>query len=185
MPPPLALNRLLRRRVPVPRFHVCAETNPVTGHPYVVMDWVDGARLETVAPGLDGAALAQLGRAVGAVLAGIHGVVFDRMGLFDADLNVVEAFAPGRAGFVAFLGAYLSDGPAAARLGAELARRLVGCAEAAGRDLDAWDGPPCLATAISAARTSWCARQRRAGRSRRCSTGSLPWPQRRFSTSAT
>ncbi len=141
----VALNRLLRGRVPVPRLHAFAETNPVTGHPYVVMDWVDGERLEAVAPRLDGAALDRLGRAVGAALAPIHRVVFGRMGMLDADLNVAEPFAPGRAGFVGFLNACMSDGPAARRLGVDLTRRLIDFAEVAGRHLDEPDGPPCLA----------------------------------------
>lgn len=141
----VALNRLMQGRVPVPRFHVFAETNPVNGHPYVVMDWVDGTRLETVGPRLDGAALDHLARAVGAALVPIHGVVFERMGMLDAELNVVEPFTPGHAGFVEFLRACLIDGPGAARLGAALTRRLMDFADEAGTALDAWDGPPCLA----------------------------------------
>ncbi len=137
-----ALHRLVAGRVPVSRLHLHADSNPVTGHAYVVMDWVEGERLETIQA--DVADVRHLGRSVGTALAGIHAHVFDRMGELDADLNVVEPFEPGHAGFVGFLRAFLIEGLGGERLGADLTRRVMDFADTAGKALDAWDGPPCL-----------------------------------------
>jgi aminoglycoside phosphotransferase (APT) family kinase protein len=44
-----ALLRLLAPRVPVPRMFFAASENAITGHPYMLREWVAGERLEVVA----------------------------------------------------------------------------------------------------------------------------------------
>ncbi len=139
-----ALNRLVDRRTPVPSFLYVAEDNPFTGHPYVLMQWIDGVRLEVVAPALRTDQIAELGRSVGVALAGIHAHTFPQTGFFDADLNIAQPVSVGGDGLMGFLRMCLIEGRGEERLGAELTRELLSFAERAGGLLDTWDGPPCL-----------------------------------------
>ncbi len=139
-----ALNRRVFPHTPVPRFLYCTDENPVTGHPYLLMEWVEGARLEVVAPRLRADQLGELGRSVGAALASIHAITFPQAGFLDAHLNVVTPITPGQTGLMAFLRECLVEGPGGARLGADLTDAVLAFAETEGRLLDTWTGPPCL-----------------------------------------
>jgi aminoglycoside phosphotransferase (APT) family kinase protein len=139
-----ALVRLAAPRVPVARFlHLSQDGSPV-GHPWAVLEWVDGRRLETVLPGAGPVEAASLGRAVGATLAAIHGFAFDEHGFLDAGLRVRERIAPGRDGLLDYLRRCMAEGPAAARLGAGVARELLAFAEREGHRLERWPGGPRL-----------------------------------------
>ena len=52
-----ALHRLLAPALPVPRVFFAASENAITGHPYMLREWVDGERLELVAHQLGPSAL--------------------------------------------------------------------------------------------------------------------------------
>ena len=139
-----ALHRLLAPRLPVPRVLFEAPDNPITGHPYLLREWVDGERLEVIAPRLERAALDALGHHVGAVLAGIHAVTFPEQGFVDDALAVVP-FPPGIVGnglagsLRTFLGARGIE-----RLGPELTQALFAFAERDEHVDTTWSGPPCL-----------------------------------------
>lgn len=134
----LALHALVADRVPVPRLLYAAPDNPISGHPFAVMTWVDAPRLETTPPD------AAVARAVGATLASIHAFTFARHGFLDGTLRVVTPVSVGGAGLLGFLREVFVDGPGGARLGPELTSRVLACAEREGPLLDEWTGPPCL-----------------------------------------
>lgn len=139
-----ALSQRVASHAPVARFFHFATDNPVTGHPYAVLEWIDGERLEQVAPTASVMELGELGAAVGAALAGIHAITFSETGFFDAALTIAQPISVGSDGLIGFLRQCLLDGRAGARLGADLTRELVGFVEREAGLLDTWDGPPCL-----------------------------------------
>jgi aminoglycoside phosphotransferase (APT) family kinase protein len=130
--------------VPVARFLYFSERDPLTGLPYGITQWIDGARLDAVVGSLDGSSTRGLGRAVGHVLAAIHGFVFDKPGYFADRLVVPEPTDMGRSGFIAYLRKALVAGSAGALLGAELSGAVLSFAEREGELLDGWLDPPCL-----------------------------------------
>jgi len=138
------LARLLTGCVPVARFLYFGESNPVTGHPYAVLEWIAGDRVDNVAPALDDAALEVLGQFVGTVLAHIHAVRFDKCGFFDGDLNLPERIDLGASGLRAYLRRQFVNGPGGTRLGPELTRDVMALAERDGHLLDTWRVGPCL-----------------------------------------
>lgn len=131
------------RGLPAPRLLGSGE-DPATELPFALLEWIDGQRLDEVARGLDDAALVPLARSVGAALATIHAVTFDRSGFLDGSLAVAEPADVGAAGLIDFLRQVLVDGPGGDRLGYDLADRLVAFAEREAGLLDQWTGPPCL-----------------------------------------
>lgn len=140
----VALLAKLAGRVPVLPYRHAAADNPFTGHPYAVRDWAEGERLDVVAPALADDALAELGRAIGAVLARIHAVTFDETGFLDASLRVTEPASMGRGGLLEFLKLCLVEGRAAERIDAALVGTLLAFVEREGTMLDEWTGAPCL-----------------------------------------
>lgn len=139
-----ALNQRLFAHLPVPRFLHFSASNPFTGHPYALVEWVEGTRLELAAGTLDRDSLATVARSVGGVLANIHAITFPRTGFFDETLRVTEPIDVGCAGLVYYLRECLVDGLGEGRIGSDLTRAVIAFAEREGRVLDAWDGPPCL-----------------------------------------
>jgi aminoglycoside phosphotransferase (APT) family kinase protein len=134
----VALARLLEGRVPVARVLHPGERD---GVPYAVLEWIEGARLETIASTLDRASLETLARDIGRVLAAIHSVTFETAGFLGPDLTVTPFPSFKLAGY---LKACLIDGAGAKHIDAALAARVVAFADANGDLLDAWSKPPRL-----------------------------------------
>jgi aminoglycoside phosphotransferase (APT) family kinase protein len=132
---------VLKRAVPAPRFLHIGDRKV---RPYAVLEWIEGSRLETVAPGLADADLAALGRSLGQLLASIHGIAFERAGFFDARLAVAEPIDLGLAGLRGLLHRCLVEGAGGARLGSQLTAALLTFVERQGHRLDAWLGRPSL-----------------------------------------
>jgi aminoglycoside phosphotransferase (APT) family kinase protein len=138
-----ALARLVKDRVPAPQYLHLGDANNVAGVAYAVIEWIEGARLETLAEALDDTSLAQAGRAVGSVLAKIHSFTFLRPGFFNTNLEIMPY--GGDFSLVPFLTRCLIDGKGSERVGEDLAHRVVDHAARAERSLSKWDEPPCLA----------------------------------------
>lgn len=132
------------RGVPTARFLHFAERNEVTGHPYAVLEWIDGKPLEEFATTVDDEALAPLSRRVGGVLARIHSIQFNQAGTFDRQLNVAAPIAMGRAGLQAHLQHCLVEALGGERLGPSLTGRVMKFVERHGQILNRWPGTPCL-----------------------------------------
>lgn len=139
-----ALHRLLAGRAPVPAILHSADSNPVTGGPYAVIEWVDGSHLGRVAQTLARAARDDLAADIGRVLASIHAVTFPTAGFLDADLNVAHPIDAGAGGLAGYLRLCLVDGRGGERLGPELTRDALAFAEREGPRLEAWTRPPRL-----------------------------------------
>ena len=97
-------------KVAVPRVLHVTESNPVTGHPYALLDWIDGVRLELAAADTPASDLSELGRCIGTVMARFHSVTFDTYGFFDTTLAVAHAIDLGSAGLTAYLRQCFLDG---------------------------------------------------------------------------
>jgi aminoglycoside phosphotransferase (APT) family kinase protein len=134
----LAIHDLVRDRVPVPRLLHAADDNPITGHPFAVMEWIDAPRLDAVHPS------AALAGAIGETLAALHSFTFPRTGFLDERLAVATPVPVDCNGLLGFLRAILVDGAGAARLDRTLVDDVLRRAETEGQLLDAWTGPPSL-----------------------------------------
>lgn len=139
-----ALSRMVEGRVPAARFLHFAETSPIAGGPYAVVEFIDGERFDLLAPGLDNETLGLASEAIGAELARIHAIGFPHRGFLDGDRLLPEAIDLGTAGLRAYLRERLLDGPGSERLGAELTRAVIAVAESADDLLERWPAAPCL-----------------------------------------
>jgi aminoglycoside phosphotransferase (APT) family kinase protein len=138
-----ALSRLVAPRVPAPPFLHLSEgggSRPA----WAVLGWAEGTRLDLAAPGRGRGDVEAIGRAVGGVLAAIHGHAMEANGFLGADLRVAERVDLGRAGLLGHLWRCLLDGPGGERLGAEATGALLRFAEARGHLLEGWLDAPCL-----------------------------------------
>jgi aminoglycoside phosphotransferase (APT) family kinase protein len=136
------LIRRLAARVPVPALFYAGESNPLTGHAYAILGWVEGRGLDALA--LAGADLRSAGRALGTALAHVHAVKFDRFGFLGADLKIARPIDLDRDGLLSYLEQAFAADPGAARLGPELTSALVGFVEREGDRISPWPGAPCL-----------------------------------------
>jgi aminoglycoside phosphotransferase (APT) family kinase protein len=140
----MAIDALIAPRVPVLHFFDLGEDNPVTGHPYAVLDWIEGPDLQHLLPSLSRTRLLGFADRLGKVLAAIHSFTFDIFGFFDATLNVKGPIDFDRAGMLAYLDQTLVNGPGGERLGRPLTDALIAYAEKNGDILGDWLLQPCL-----------------------------------------
>jgi aminoglycoside phosphotransferase (APT) family kinase protein len=139
-----AIDGLIAGNVPTARFLYFSPTNPITGGPYAVLQWVDGIRLDHAARDGDAFTRAELGAGVGEALTRIHSFRFLRFGFFADDLQVPTAIDLDRDGLLWFMRRCLIEGPGGERLGAALTESLFAFVEREGHRLDAWLGEPRL-----------------------------------------
>jgi aminoglycoside phosphotransferase (APT) family kinase protein len=130
--------------VPAPQVYYFSPTNPVSGHPYSIMQLVEGDRLETLVEGLDDSWSVDVGRSVGSALAAIHSITFPREGFLDGQLNVVTPITMGGMGFVEFAHSCLQQNIVATRLGADFSRELMHFIREQAVHFDTWKTAPCL-----------------------------------------
>ena len=136
-----ALHRAMAGIAPTVRH---ASEQSTIGRSVLILDWIEGERLEQIAPIMTDAVLASLGRTLGATLARIHATRFAATGTLGADLSVVAPFSVGADGLAAFLDRCLLQGPGGTRLGASLTEAVLALVVHLGPRLDAALGPPCL-----------------------------------------
>jgi aminoglycoside phosphotransferase (APT) family kinase protein len=141
----IALLSFVAQRVPVPVVLASGDSDPDFGLPFAFMQWIEGERLEELAPRLAPASLERVGGRVGAALAAIHGFAFHRQGFFGADLVPRDALDMDMHGLMAWLEHCLRDGPGGARLGAALTGALFDIVARDGHQLgSAWATQPTL-----------------------------------------
>ena len=143
-PKEAALAKRLADRVPVARLIHYADSSPATGHPYFLLEWIDGERLEVVGADAGDSDLAELGTAVGETLAAIGSVTFPKPGFLDGTLDIAQPFLLDGQGYLSFLDEILADGLVAGRLGAAATARLLSFARHEAPALDALDPTPRL-----------------------------------------
>ncbi len=140
----MALCRMVEKQVRVPSYLHFAPENPVTGHAFAVLDWVEGMTLDAALPRLDSGTLTGLADAIGRTLAAIHEFTYEHFGFFNADLNVPLPIDLSRAGLVAYLHQCLVEGLGGARLGAELTAAVLAFAAREGHRVEEWQRKACL-----------------------------------------
>jgi aminoglycoside phosphotransferase (APT) family kinase protein len=139
-----SINGLVHHCVPSPKFLYFASDNAVTGHPYILMEWIDGVRMESVLLDLQGHDVEALGHSVGSALAAIHSYRFEKAGFIDAQLKVIDPIDLGAAGLISYASQCLIDGIGKERLGMALTNRLLDFLKSESQLLDEWHGQPCL-----------------------------------------
>lgn len=138
------LHQRIASSVRVPRYMYFSEHNPITEHPYGLMEWIAGERLEVIAPRVSADQLAGLGQSVGATLAAIHALTFPQTGFLTPALDIAQPIAVGSDALLAYLQMTMLDGWGSERLGSELTHAMMAYVTSKGTLLDTWDGPPCL-----------------------------------------
>ncbi|WP_420348985.1 phosphotransferase family protein [Pelagibius sp.] len=138
----VAILRRLAGQVPVPKVHAFAPDNAVTGHPYAILDWVEGRRMDLALS----AARSQLERcqmaaAVGETLARIGALTFPQAGFLSGDLAVSQGFETGTEGFRSFVGEMTGRPRVAQRLTPALTDELLRFVQEAAVVLDGPPGP--------------------------------------------
>jgi aminoglycoside phosphotransferase (APT) family kinase protein len=125
-----------------------AETDATRlGAPFLLLGFVEGVMLEAALAGADDSTVADLGYAVGELLAAVHGVGFEEAGFLDSELAVATPIDAGGEGLKAYAAAMAANPLVAERLGAARLARLAGVLDEQAGRLDAWSGRPCLAHA--------------------------------------
>lgn len=140
----MALCQMVAHRVRVPAYLHYAPENPVTGHAFALMDWIEAKSLQDLFTHLDAEDLPKLGAALGRMLAAIHGFTYERFGFFTADLGVGPAMDLSGRGLVDYLRFCLVEGPGGERLGSGLTRELLAFAAEEGHRVEEWQATSCL-----------------------------------------
>jgi aminoglycoside phosphotransferase (APT) family kinase protein len=138
------LNQLVANTVPVPKFFHFAETNEITGSPYIVMEWVDAPRLESIVKDVDGDEILQLGKTLGETARAIHSFKFAEYGFFDRDLNIQNPINLGLPGMLAYAQECLIEKNGKERLGEQVTEEALKFLSERGNILNDWTGPACL-----------------------------------------
>lgn len=131
--------------IPVPHVTTFSQNNPINGYPFIVMDWVDGVRLETIIGSLTHEEIAVLGRSIGKTLSAIHAVRFNQSGFLDENLSVVTPIESGSKGYLSYVNDCLQNNLVISRLGESIERALALFLNRNSEILDEWLGAPCLA----------------------------------------
>lgn len=138
------INKLVERIVPTPQVLHFALDNPVTGHPYLIREWIDGERLEQVAFDVLPEAIEEIAYSVGFVLASIHSVGFAQSGFLDGQLNISHPINIGSLGLIEFARQCLIEGIGGERLGVDLVNEVMEFLSHNSSLLDQWTGAACL-----------------------------------------
>ncbi|MBX9667712.1 MAG: aminoglycoside phosphotransferase family protein [Candidatus Obscuribacterales bacterium] len=143
-PKEFSIYQRLKGTLAVPAVYYFGESNPVSNHPYIIMQHVDGDRLETLVAGLDDSWSVETGRSVGSTLAAIHAVKFPHEGFLDGELNVFSPLTMGSVGFMQFAHHCLGQQLVQQRLGPDLQGRVERFLNKEAVLLDQWQGPASL-----------------------------------------
>ncbi len=139
-----ALCSYVRPRVPAPRILYHSFTNPFTGHPYAVMEWLPGIALDDLPAQAGPDDVALVAHQIGAVLAEIGSYKFAAAGFLDSALEIAAPMDLNGKVFRSYIKRDLAGGQVEARLGRELTRELWRFVTGASPILDDLDEAPCL-----------------------------------------
>lgn len=141
----LRLLQLLQHRVAVPEVFHLGEDSSVMPYPFMLLEYIQAERLDSIIESNRLDQYATIGSAVGSAAAAIHSVNFDTCGFLDADLNISQPFTVSGAGLISFAEDYLHKRGAAARIGQPLALELLAFLNREANQVDNWHSHPCLA----------------------------------------
>ncbi len=119
-----ALHRRLAGDVPLAEMHHAGRIEDEHPLAYVVMAWVEGRHLGHWLPDASEGDARTVTRELGAILAAISSVTFDRAGFLGPDLTIAHPFENVVDAYLGYMEDSLFRQPGAEVLGEELARRL-------------------------------------------------------------
>lgn len=140
----VAINELTRNTVPSPKFLWSADSNEITGHPYVVMEWMNGKRLETLVSSMNNAQAETAGASIGRALAGIHSFTFEHTGFLDDDLRPLERIDLGARELRDYIEESLQKALLKGRIHKSLIEQLLEYFDRESAVLSDWNAQPCL-----------------------------------------
>ncbi len=140
----MVLCQMVKDHVRVPEYFHFAPENPVTGHAFAVIEWIDAAPLQDMVHRLSKDDLAGIGAALGGALARIHEFTYDHFAFFDAELKVGEPMDLSGKGLVDYLRFCLVEGRGGPRLGPKLTEQVLDFAAREGWRIEAWEKTACL-----------------------------------------
>ncbi len=143
------INKLLQESVPMPEFYYYSKSNPISGHPFILMEYLEAQRMEEVILDLDQESANKLGRSLGSALASIHSFKFAEAGFFDPELlpeelKVSNKIETGANGLLTYANQCLIENQAGKRIGDELSKRLLKFLQSEAGLLDEWQEDPSL-----------------------------------------
>ena len=140
------LSQLPQLQGVMPKYFFFAPDNSITGHPYIIMEWIAGERLELMLPIILSTIekSAKLADELGGALAHIHSIRFAQTGFFDQELCLVSPVELGVSGLQGYAQQCLSEGLGLSRLGAEFVDRFLHFVNDNGALLNEWPGGACL-----------------------------------------
>ncbi|RUT07938.1 hypothetical protein DSM106972_021980 [Dulcicalothrix desertica PCC 7102] len=119
-----AINQFVKGCVRVPEYFYFADSNSITGHPYALMEWIDGYMLDSVIQSANAEDIGKIAASVGCVLANIHSFKFKQAGFFNSELEVAQPVDMGSKGFLSFVDKNLINGNGYKHLGDELTQQF-------------------------------------------------------------
>lgn len=140
----IAINKLVSDTVPSAKFLWYAKSNPVTDDPYVIMEWVEGERLEVLARTMSPAELAATALSLGTTLAKIHSFTFEHSGFFSDDLTPSEPLDLGADGLRTYIDDSLKKALQKERIDKDLPETLLHFFDRESGVFSDWSGPACL-----------------------------------------
>lgn len=138
------LIQLMQGNVPAPKPIHFSTINPVNDFPFMILDWVEGSRLESVVSELRSHDVDHLGESLGGTLALIHRFQFDEFGFFNDHLEVLSPMEMGGKGLLSYAEDCLLNNLGGERLGDSLTRKILNFIKNEACLLDEWSEKPCL-----------------------------------------
>lgn len=140
----IAINKLVSDTVPSAKFLWYDKSNPVTDNPYVIMEWVEGERLEVLARTLSPPELTATALNLGKTLAKIHSFTFAHSGFLSDDLTPSEPLNLGADGLRTYIEDSLKKALQKERIDKDLPEKLLQFFDRESSVFSDWSGPACL-----------------------------------------
>jgi len=138
------LIQLMQGNVPAPKPIHFSTVNPVNNFPFMILEWVEGSRLESIVSELRPRDVEHLGESLGGTLALIHRFQFEQFGFFNDHLEVPSPMKMGGEGLLSYAQECLLGNLAGEHLGEPLTKKILNFIRNEACLLDEWSGKPCL-----------------------------------------
>ncbi|MBY0547804.1 MAG: aminoglycoside phosphotransferase family protein [Candidatus Obscuribacterales bacterium] len=140
----IAINKLVSDTVPSAKFLWYDKSNPVTDNPYVIMEWIEGERLEVLARSSSPEELTATALSLGTTLAKIHRFTFAHSGFLSDNLTPSSPLDLGADGLRTYIDDSLKKALQKGRIDQDLPDRLLRFFDRESSVFSNWSGPACL-----------------------------------------
>jgi len=138
------LLELLQDTVPVPRVLYFSPQNHISGHPLLLLDWVEGQIFEDRLEGCSIKDIGAIANSIGESLAAIHSYKFESCGFFGEDLSIATPITICGAGLLEYANECLITKGGISILGPQITKDVLFFLEQEGSLVDEWQIEPCL-----------------------------------------